>query len=116
MALTDQKIRTLINELGSHDGAERRFAAEELSAGDERAVYPLIKALKDKNHGVQDAAMRSLIEIGGEITAYMVLPLLREDAFLRNTAVIILQEIGAAAIPLLGPLFSDKDDDIRKFA
>ena len=116
MGLTEQKIRTLINELGSHDGAKRRFAAEELSAGDERAVYPLIKALKDKNHGVQDAAMRSLIEIGGEITAYMVLPLLREDAFLRNTAVIILQEIGAAAIPLLGPLFSDKDDDIRKFA
>ena len=116
MTLTDQKIRGLINELGSGDASARRRAAEELSSGDERALLPLIKALGDKNPGVQDAAMRSLIDIGGEAAAYMVLPLLRGDAFIRNTAVIILQEIGADAVPMLGPLLNDKDEDIRKFA
>ncbi len=116
MTLTDQKIRGLINELGAGDASARRRAAEELSNGDERALLPLIKALRDKNPGVQDAAMRSLIDIGGETAAYMVLPLLREDAVMRNTAVIILQEIGPAAVPLLGPLLNDKDEDIRKFA
>lgn len=87
-----------------------------MSGGDERALYPLIKALKDENTGVQDAAMQSLIAIGSEVTAYMVIPLLREDAFLRNTALIILKEIGRKAVPLLNILFGDKDDDVRKFA
>lgn len=60
--------------------------------------------------------MRSLMSIGGEITAYMVLPLLREDAYLRNTAMLILTRIGAEAIPLFNVLLIDKDDDVRKFA
>ncbi len=76
----------------------------------------MIKALRDDNPGVQDAAMRSLINIGGEITAYMVLPLLRDEAYLRNTAMIILKEIGPASVQLLKPLLRDKDDDVRKFA
>ncbi len=116
MTLTDHKMRDLILKLGSGDASVRRGAAEELSDGDERALLPLIRALRDENPGVQDAAMRSLIGIGGEVTAYMVLPLLRDDAVMRNTAVIILQEIGAAAVPILGPLLSDKDEDVRKFA
>ncbi len=116
MTLTGQKIRDLIRELGSDDASVRRCAAEELSGADERALLPLIKALRDSNPGVQDAAMRSLIDIGGEATAYMVLPLLRDNAVMRNTAVIILQEIGAAAVPMIGPLLNDKDEDIRKFA
>ena len=125
---------------------------ESLSAADERAIYPLIKMLRDVNPGVQDAAMRSLISIGvdrpdfnyspaekggipetvkeevtypgrgkylpslqGEVVAYMVLPLLREDSYLRNTALIILKEIGQLSVPLLNPLLQDKDDDVRKF-
>lgn len=98
------------------DASRRRSAAEALSDGDERVIYPLIKALSDENPGVQDAAMRSLISIGGEVTAYMVLPLLRHNSYLRNTAIIILKEIGEKVIPLLKPLLRDKDDDIRKFA
>jgi HEAT repeat protein len=112
-------IRTLSKakmDITHHDPAKRRSAAETLSAGDERAVYPLIKALRDDNAGVQDAAMRSLINIGGEVTAYMVLPLLRDGAYLRNTAMIILKEIGADSVCLLKTLLKDRDDDVRKFA
>lgn len=106
----------LIKNLSNPKDSKRRQAAEALAKSDVRAVYPLIKALRDSNAGVQDAAMRSLISIGGEATAYMVIPLLREDSFLRNTAMIILKDIGRDTVPLLRHLLKDKDDDIRKFA
>lgn len=110
------RLTKLISNLCLDDPSKRRSAAEALAEGDERAVYPLIKALRDDNFGVQDAAMNSLMQIKGESTAYMVLPLLREDSFLRNTALIILKEIGKDAVPLLKVLLKDKDDDVRKFA
>lgn len=102
--------------LASPDAGKRRAAVEALSLGDERAIYLLIKALRDSHPGVQDAAMHSLISIGGEVAAWMVLPLLREDPFLRNAAMVILKEIGTDAVPHLPPLLKDKDDDVRKFA
>ena len=111
-----KRLKTLIRDLSHADPSKRYAAAEALSCGDERALYPLIKALRDENSGVQDAAMRSLISLGGEVTAYMVIPLLRELPYLRNTAMIILKAIGTASIPSLHPLLSDKDDDVRKFA
>lgn len=106
----------ILKDLEASDPARRRGAAETLAGGDERAIYPLIKALRDENPGVQDAAMRSLVAIGGEVTAYMVLPMLREDPFLRNAALLILKEIGSGVVPLLKTLYKDKDDDVRKFA
>ncbi|HAM50425.1 MAG TPA: hypothetical protein DCP92_06910, partial [Nitrospiraceae bacterium] len=111
-----KRLLRLTKELKHPDASKRRSAADALSGGDERAIYPLMRALKDENPGVQDAAMRSLISLGGEVTAYMVLPLLREDSFLRNTAIIILKEIGLPVVPLLRPLIKDKDHDVRKFA
>lgn len=113
---TTIRLSRLLKDITSGDISKKRTAAELLAAGDERAVYPLLKALRDDNPGVQDVAMRSLIAIGGEITAYMVVPLLREDSYLRNTAIIILREIGAPTVPLLYSLLRDKDDDVRKFA
>jgi HEAT repeat protein len=109
-------MKKLLRNITHEDPSIRRSAAESLSEGDERAIYPLIKALRDDNFGVQDAAMHSLMAMRGEVTAYMVLPLLREDSFLRNTALVILTEIGEDAIPLLPELLNDKDDDVRKFA
>ncbi|MGO9380327.1 MAG: HEAT repeat domain-containing protein [Dissulfurispiraceae bacterium] len=109
-------IKKIINKLHAKDPSVRRKAAEDLADGDERGIYPLIKALSDENGGVQDAAMRALIALGGEIAAYMALPLLRENSYLRNTGLIILKQLGAVSVPLLYPLLKDKDDDIRKFA
>lgn len=114
--LTTKAIRKFIKDLENSDESRRRTAAQELADGDERAVYPLIRALHDSNAGVQDAAMRSLIAIGGEVTAYMVIPLLRGEALQRNTAIIILQSLGRVSVPLLYRLLKDKDDDVRKFA
>lgn len=110
-----KNIKTLIRKLNDKDPSVRKRIIEELSGGDERAIFPLIKALSDESAGVQDAAMRSLIAIGGEVTAYMVLPLLRENTYLRNTALIILTQLGAVSVPMLYPLLKDKDDDVRKF-
>lgn len=117
------RLPKLLKDITSSDVTKRRNAAELLSGGDERAIYPLLKALRDENPGVQDAAMRSLMAIGGsdrlavgETAAYMVIPLLREDSYLRNTAIMILRDIGSPAVPLLYSLLKDKDDDVRKFA
>jgi HEAT repeat protein len=102
--------------MSNEDASKRRSAAEALSEGDDRAIYPLIKALRDDNLGVQDAAMRSLMGLKRESAAYMVLPLLRENSLLRNTALLILKEMGKITVPLLYVLLNDKDDDVRKFA
>jgi len=111
-----KNLPKIVQHLQSQDPSVRRQAAEQLAEGDERAVYPLIKALSDPSAGVQDAAMRSLIAIGGEVTAYMIIPLLREGTYLRNTALIILTRLGSVTVPLLYTLLEDKDPDVRKFA
>jgi len=106
----------ILKSLSSRDVSKRRAAAETLAQSDVRAVYPLIQALRDPHPGVQDAAVSALISIGGEVTAWMVLPLLREEALLSNMAMVILKEIGSATLHHLPPLLRDKDDDVRKFA
>lgn len=124
-----KNIKKLINTLlNNRDPYERRHAAEELAGYDERAIYPLLKALRDESTAVQEAATQSLISIGistdedrfiaapGEIVAYMVIPLLREEeAYIRNTALLILTEIGSRAPQLIYQLLKDKDPDVRKF-
>lgn len=115
--MTDNRLFKLINQLNHEDASLRRLAAEELAKADERAIYPLIKALRDESPGVQDAAIQSLISIGGEVTAYMVTPLLRdENPLIRNSAFIILRSLGQRSITFLYSLLRDKDEDIRKFA
>ena len=114
--MNTKRLNKLLNDLTHKDSSRRRSAAEALSEGDERALYPLIKSLQDENLGVQDATIQSLIRMKQESTAYMLLPLLRESSFLRNTAMLILREMGKIAVPLFRSLLTDKDDDIRKFA
>jgi len=111
-----RNIKKIIDKLHAKDPSVRRKAAADLADGDERGIYPLIKSLNDENTGVQDAAMRALIAYGGEIVAYMALPLLRENSYLRNTGLIILRQLGAVSLPMLYPLLKDKDDDVRKFS
>lgn len=125
-----KNIKKLIFKLlNDPDSSERRASAEELAEADERAVYPLIKALRDESTAVQEAATQSLIALGnsldeqkflvnpGELVTYMVLPLLREEAaYLRNTALLIIKEVGHHAPHLLYGLLKDKDPDIRKFS
>lgn len=124
-----RNLKKLIDSLlNDPDSAKRRSAAEDLYQYDERVIYPLIKALRDESTAVQEAATQSLIAIGisddedrfltnpGELVTYMVIPLLKEDeAYLRNTALLILTEIGNRAPALIYQLLKDKDPDVRKF-
>ncbi|MBF0338143.1 MAG: HEAT repeat domain-containing protein [Nitrospirae bacterium] len=114
--LQTKKLYSLIRKLGGTDASDRRAAATMLSDGDERAIYPLIRALSDTNAAVQDAAMQALIKIGGEVVAYMTIPVLRRGPAQRNAALVILRELGKVTVPFLYNLLLDKDEDIRKFA
>ncbi|RMG75039.1 MAG: HEAT repeat domain-containing protein [Nitrospirae bacterium] len=86
-------LKRLIKELDSGAPLKRKRAASLLGQYDERAVYPLIKALSDPHPAVRNAALDSLIKIGGEQTAYMMLPLLRMKRELKNSAVFVLKNI-----------------------
>ncbi len=111
-----KSIRKYVAMLESGDSSARINAAQTLAGGDERVVYPLIKALFDESPAVQETAMQSLITIGGEVTAYMTIPVLRKEAAQRNAAIVILREIGSLSVPLLYDLLGDRDDDMKKFA
>ncbi|MBF0565282.1 MAG: HEAT repeat domain-containing protein [Nitrospirae bacterium] len=114
--LVFNKLKALIKGLSHPDVSKRRVSATKLGEGDERAIYPLVKALSDSSPAVQDAATASLIQIGGEVTAYMAIPILRKGAAQRNAALVILKEIGDPVVPLLYDLLNDNDDDMKKFA
>ncbi len=114
--MPNEELATIIQNLSDTDPSMRRTAAEALSNADERAIYPLILLLYDDNAGVQDSAIRSLVAIGGKVTAYMALPLLREGPLVRNAARLILRQIGHPSVTFLRSLLRDKDDDIRTFA
>jgi len=59
--------QTVFRLLNHPDSFRRRKAAEELAQADERAVYPLIKALRDESTAVQEAATQSLIYLGNSV-------------------------------------------------
>ncbi|MCI4626363.1 MAG: HEAT repeat domain-containing protein [Candidatus Magnetoovum sp. WYHC-5] len=107
------KLQKFTKELANIDAAKRHTAAILLSEGDERAIYPLIKALFDKSPAVQDAALHSLIKIGGEVVAYMCLPLLRKGVAQRNAALLILRELGSVSVQFLYDLLTDCDNAIK---
>lgn len=105
----------LARRLKDPDPQVRRQAAAAMGqTGDPRWAPVLAEALCDRNKGVHEAAMGSLIEIGGDDVAGEVIPYLRsEDPQLRNAAIEILQETDYSAGRMLVPLLSDPDDDVR---
>lgn len=109
-------LKKLKKDLQSEDVTKRHSAAIALANGDERAIYLLFKALYDKSPAVQDAAMYSLIHIGGEMVAYMCLPLLRQGVTQKNLAVMIMGELGDVCEGFLYDMLDDCDKDIRIFA
>jgi len=111
-------INELLGGLRSEDATERRYAAEDLGGlNDPAAVQALVKTLEDPVVGVREAAVESLIAIGGREVCEKVIPLLdSEDASLRNYALEILEDLGADAIESLVGLCDSPSSDIRKFA
>ncbi len=106
-----RSINKLLKEIQSKDPLKRKRAALQLGEKDERAIYPLIKLLSDPHPAVREASINSLIKIGGEVTAFMLLPLLRLNTTLRNSAIHILKNIhNHNAVKLL---LQDKDPYMR---
>ena len=112
------RIEDLLRQLESDDDNSRRYAAEDLGdLGDKQAIPALIKALEDSVIAVREAAVDALIAIGGkEVSEQVVSLLYSEDAWLRNYATEILEELGTAAVETVRALCSSSSSDIRKFA
>ncbi|MBW2031856.1 MAG: HEAT repeat domain-containing protein [Deltaproteobacteria bacterium] len=111
-------INELLKDLRSEDATDGRYAAEDLGGlNDPAAVHALVKALEDPVVGGREAAVESLIAIGGREGCENVIPLLgSEDAYLRNYAIEILEHLGADAIESLVNLCDSPSSDLRKFA
>jgi len=64
----DSAILHLGKVLGKDNDEDIRASAAEAlgELGDERAIIPLIQALRDKNAGVRESAVDALCDIGGE--------------------------------------------------
>ncbi|MBI5599080.1 MAG: HEAT repeat domain-containing protein, partial [Deltaproteobacteria bacterium] len=112
-------IDAAIAMLSSVDTALRHEAIEAIGeTGERRGIGPLVALLRDCDLGTRDAAVNTLISIGGAEVADAVLPLLYEedDAALRNMAVEILERLGGFGVSAVIPLLSEKDEDVLKFA
>ncbi|MBC7189465.1 HEAT repeat domain-containing protein [Candidatus Aerophobetes bacterium] len=102
----------------SKDEEERRKAAHLLGdLKDKRGVEILIILLQDPCSAVREAASYALKKIGGEEVIKKLISLIySEEAYIRNTAIEILEEIGEEGVEDIASLLKDKDHDIRKFA
>jgi len=112
-------LDTVITRLNSHDRDLRRETVEALGEDrDGRGIGILAGLLKDGDPGVRDAAVNSLMAIGGQEVAHAVIPFLYEadDAPLRNMAVEILKGLGGDAQDAIIPLLKERDMDVLKFA
>ena len=112
-------IEDHISNLNSGDEADRMYAAEDLGvANDPAGVSPLIERLRmDPSRAVKEAIFLALAAIDHpSVVAQAVDLLAADDAFLRNSAIQLLQGKGEAAIDELLKKLEDPDPDVRKFA
>jgi len=107
----------LVEELGSSNPAERRWAARDL-VDYPKAVEVLLATLPNEpEHPVREAIFDSLQHIGGETVVSGLIPLLRvEDAELRNGAIEVLQSMPEGVALHIIELLNDQDSDVRIFA
>jgi len=112
-------IEDHISNLNSEDEADRMYAAEDLGvANDPAGVGPLIERLgMDPSRAVKEAIFLALAAIDHPSVVAQAADLLAaDDAFLRNSAIQLLQGKGEAAICELLKKLKDPDPDVRKFA
>ncbi|MCE1248209.1 MAG: HEAT repeat domain-containing protein [Firmicutes bacterium] len=76
----------------------------------------LIDLLPDSTGGLREAIVDALSAFGGKtVVKHMVKLLWNENCTARNDAIEIIENIGSAGMPVLIPLLSDPDENIRKF-
>jgi len=114
-----RNVQGLIFALHNKDPTVQYDAAEALGeTGDDRAVEPLLAALKnDETGGVRWKAAEALSKLGTPAVAGLIGALLHEDDDVRWKAAIALGEIGdPQAIPPLINLLCDDDRFVRSRA
>lgn len=108
----------IIEMLKSSDPYLRRDACSTIAEKGIQGLVPdLVGALKDEDLGVKEAALNSLIAIGGFTVAEAIVPLLKsEDASLRNIAIEVLANSGPETGSVISRLLKEDDEDVVKFA
>jgi len=118
--LKDNQVEKLIDTLSSHpEERERCYAALDLSGfPQDDVVECLIKRLaEEKSRPVQEAIVSALLAIGTEAVVKRCAELLRsEDAYIRNSAIEILQLLQHTSLGVVRKLLRDPDPDVRLFA
>lgn len=119
--MTDSEQTILDNakkDLSSEDNIIRHDAVMSLGECEsEEAIDMLVELLKDRSPIIKDEAVNSLITVGGEHVAKVIVPLFYEDeVYLTNIAVEILGRLGEVALPYVIPVLKETDDDVLKYA
>lgn len=114
------KVKKLMEILSTHpEERERCYAAMELSNFPrEDVVEHLVNRLvEEESRPVQEAIVSTLIAIGTEAVVKRCAELLRsEDAYLRNSAIEVLQLLQHTSLGVVRELLQDPDPDVRLFA
>lgn len=117
-SMGNEALSPLIDSLNDPNQDIRIFAATALGeTEDKRAVYPLIKALKDRVWLVRKSAADSLMKIGLMHIEVLVKSLNDPNPDIRYWIERIIGEIGDKAIkPLVDVLKNDRNREMRFFA
>jgi HEAT repeat protein len=111
----EQSLRERLNH---SDESVRAFAAEDAGFdGRVEDVEPLVERLRrESSRHVRETIVNALSRMTHDIVVEHALALLdsRQDAFLRSSAVSLLQTRGEAVIGRLKAAYSDADGDVRK--
>jgi HEAT repeat protein len=109
---------TALRELRKGDGHARRQAARVLGRWpDDEVLVALVDGLHDADRAVRDAATDTLIEVGDERAARLLVALLRSPVpAVRNAARPVLEQLGKAAPEILEGIARDPDARMRIFA
>ena len=110
-------LSACLEKLENPDETERSYAAEDIGyLNDANGVEPLLARLgKEDSRAVRDVIFQALLRIDADAAIEGSIRLLEsDDPQIRNQAVEVLRNKGAAAIPFLSVVMRDGDKDLRK--
>lgn len=118
--MKDSQVKKLMEILSTHpEERERSYAAMELCGfpQDDVVEYLVKRLVEEESRLVQEAIVSTLIAIGTEAVVRRCAELLRsEDAYLRNSAIEVLQSLHHTSLEVVRVLLQDPDPDVRLFA
>jgi len=95
--------------------ARREIITEVAERGRPGDVDVLVESLKDDHPGVQEAAARSLVQIGNEGAVQQLIGMLREAPGIRNVALEVIGQLLPGGMSALLEALRSQDAEVRKF-